>query len=462
MTHAARLGSRKRFDDLTKGETEDGVLMHEDPRRDEYFVPIVVKCVGDPDGFAGRLGSAMSVAGRERFARLRADFPQFYRTDMAVRHWQKYWETFRLGGAYWNVGMLTNAAGDYPHLGYYEIVRCEAKANGEKAVLIGYSQGGLVARFLAWMDEQLMPPEERVIAGVITVQSPNHGSPLAGLEDERQVSIGLLGMLTALGGLPIVGANPLTRKAVEELADGVLRLPPSSTHYRFGVDALCAVLDQAIGDAAAQGDKDARQADILRTARKWLTGLSRDKIQTAFFDLDPSGLDKAGTILGRLIDSPHQDVFHGAVIGANSSLEDLILQPRPWFWRWAVRTFVAPERFTNIETAYSKIAMNEDANHLHPPDTPLRRRLADVYARGLPGNGVDPELPRFAHDFVIPSASETLCLFNQPPRKHRFLGNVVNRRATHISGAQPCGVASDVPYVKRMLSDLSERLARQP
>jgi hypothetical protein len=459
-THAARLGSRARFDDPPPGQqvTAEGVLMHEDPRRDEYFVPIVVKCVGDPNGFARRLGGAMSVEGRRRFDRLLQDYRYFYRVGhaLAVRHWRDYWGTFALGGAYWNVGMLTRAGAE-GYLGYYEIIRREARENGEKAVLVGYSQGGVVARFLAWMDEQLMPPEERVIAGVITVQSPNHGSPLAGRGNQRLVSVGLLGMLTALGGISIVGANPHTRLALEALSDGVLRLPPSPTPYRFGVSAVCAVLDHAIADAVQRGDQASRQAGLLRTARKWLTGLSRDKVRTAFFDLDPSGLDDRRTVLGRLVDSPHQDVFHGAVIGANTSLEDLILQTRPWWQRWAVRTFVAPQRFSSIASAYTRIAVDEDARHT-PPSTPRRRRLADLYVSGLPGNAADPRLPAYAHDFIVPSASQALCVLS-PPAGNRFLGNVVNPRATHVSGAHRCGAASDVPHVTRMLRDLSARLA---
>jgi len=469
MSNAARLGSRERFDDPPQGmkPTADGVLMHEDPLRDEYFVPIVVKCVGNPGGFFQRVGSAMSLDGQRLFQQLLDDYPDFYRPADPPPdvHWRNYWKTFPLGGAGWNLGMLTRAGADENAqddcLGYYEIVRREAIANDEKAVLVGYSQGGLVARFLAWMDEQLMPPEQRVIAGVITVQSPNHGSPLAGHGDERLVSVGLLGMLTALAGVPIVDANPSTHIAVRKLADGMLTLPPSQTHYRFGVNAVCAILDYAIVDAVAGGRQDSQLAELLRTARKWLTGLSPDKVQTAFRDLDPSGLDDDKTVLGRLTKSPHRELFHGAVIGANSSLEDLILQTRPWYERWPVRKLVAPTRFSNIETAYSKIALNEEANHQYPPGTPLRRQLAHHYARGLDGNGADPELPGFAHDFVIPSVSEALCLFNPPPPGNRFLGNVVNRRATHISGAQPSGRASDVPYVLRMLGDLSQRLSAE-
>jgi hypothetical protein len=59
---------------------------------------------------------------------------------------------------------------------------------------------------------------------------------------------------------------------------------------------------------------------------------------------------------------------------------------------------------------------------------------------------------------VMPSVSQALCLFTPPPPRNRFLGNLVNPRATHVSGAERSGAMSDVPYVTQMLRDLSRRL----
>ena len=51
----------------------------------------------------------------------------------------------------WKVGMFTRADGPRPHAGLYEIVASEAREHDRQAILVGYSQGGLVARFLAWV-----------------------------------------------------------------------------------------------------------------------------------------------------------------------------------------------------------------------------------------------------------------------------------------------------------------------
>jgi hypothetical protein len=59
-----------------------------------------------------------------------------------------------------------------PSLGYHEILQCATAQSGGLNVLIGYSEGGTVARYLALVDEQIAKPEKRCIHSVITVQGP--------------------------------------------------------------------------------------------------------------------------------------------------------------------------------------------------------------------------------------------------------------------------------------------------
>ena len=175
--------------------------------------------------------------------------------------------------------------------------------------------GGRWQRFLAWMDEQLMDASQRSIAGVVLVQTPNHGSPLANPNNADNVSAGLLGILTGLGGFPIVGAaNPNTRAAIEAQVAGIA--PAGSPVWRFGVGAVCQILDAAIADTPAS---EPDRCDVLRTARKWLTGLLEEKVFTAFDDLGPAGLDNPRTILGRLATTPLTQTFHGAIVGGDTS-----------------------------------------------------------------------------------------------------------------------------------------------
>lgn len=462
-SHGVRAGSRARFDrtPLGDGLTGDGVLMHEELACDEYFVPIVVKCVGDPDRFLQRFGGGMSDEGRARFQALRADFPQFYPQGdhpAHLRDWREYWKPFAINSAFWHVGMFTRSDGGHAYAGLYEIVAREARDNGERAVLIGYSQGGVVARFLAWLDEQLMTPAERSIAAVITVQAPNHGTPLADGANADNVGVGLLGAVTGLLGYGIVPPeNPRTRAALDALVAGVLRVHDPQgrlgTPFHFGVGAVCALLDALIADTPhAQPEK----ADLLRTCRKWLTGLSPAKTLTAFADLDPRGLDDPHTVLGRLLEAPHQQVLHGAVVGGDPSAEDLILQERPWWQRWLIRLLVDPGDFADVGRPFARIAMDEAAAHI--PQGPRHTQVAALYRAGTKGSAAELDLPAFAHDFAIPSVSQAFYALGQRPRDAPFLGNRLNAKATHVSGAAPNAAETDLPFVEDLLRDLGERL----
>jgi hypothetical protein len=457
--HDVQLGSRARFDKHPDWERSHGpgILMHEDDLCDEYFVPLAVKCIGDPDGFLKRLGNRMTDGGVEQFNQLRTDFAKYFLLpDNGRAGWRRYWEPFKMRDALAHVGMFTNPAGEASHAGLYEIVASEARAQDRQAVLVGYSQGGLVARFLAWMDEQLFHPKQRAIAGVVLVQSPNHGSPLADTANADNVSAGLLGILVCLAGFPIVGgADPQTRQAIDALVTG--QAPPGSPVWRFGVGAICGILDAAIRDASP---KRPGRYDLLRTARKWLTGLSEEKILTAFDDLDPAGLDDPRTILGRLTAVPLARTFHGAIVGADTSLDDLILEGRNWLVRWLVRRLVARHWFATVEDSYARIAMDETAANV--PRGALHKTIAALYQMGLEEHVAGIALAPFAHDFIIPSVSQALYTLPSPAAGDFFLGNKLNARATHISGGNERDRNSDSPLVRKMLADLGERLPIAP
>jgi len=455
--HDVQLGSRARFDKEADWEASHGagVLMHEDDLCDEYFVPLAVKCIGDPDGFLARLGDRMSPDGRGRFEALRVDFARYFAfadTLGGEPPWRSYWEPFPMSTPFWKVGMFTRTDGPAPHAGLYEIVASEAQAHKRRAILVGYSQGGLVARFLAWMDEQLMDADHRAIAGVVLVQSPNHGSPLADSANADNVSAGLLGILTGLGGFPIVGAgDPNTRAAIEALVAG--RAPAGSPVWHFGVGAVCQVLDAAIADTPTS---EPDRCSMLRTARKWLTGLLEERLYTAFDDLDPASLDDPRTILGRLVTTPLGQTFHGAIVGGDTSLDDLVLEGRNCLVRWLVRHLVAQRWFATVEDSYARIALDEAAAGV--PHGDLHTKIAALYQTGIKDRAAGLDLPPFAHDFAIPSVSQALYALAPPTAGDFFLGNKLNARATHVSGADERDRDSDSPLVRRMLADLGERL----
>jgi hypothetical protein len=463
LRHGVRLGERAPFDGPGAGPnaTPLGVLMHERPDCDEYFVPIAVKCVGDPARFRERYDHQMGRLGRARFEQLLAGFSGFFASGAARA--RAYWDGFPNVTALASVKMFTRR-----HIGFYEVLAEDARANGAPAVLVGYSQGGVVARFLAWMDEYLMAPPHRAIRGVITVQSPNHGSPLADRRNVDNAGTGLLGALFGLLEYAVVdGHNPHLGAALHALAFGRLGRAGADP-FHFGVGAVAALLDEAVldtderrrrrGAAAPESARDRHKIDLLRTCRKWLTGLAPEETATAFGDLDPAGLDVPSTVLGRLVESPPREIFHGAVVGSNSSVQDLALQELPFYERWAIRHFVGAERFGDVQSAYTRISLDEEADASSYPRTPRHAELARLYRLGLDSAGFAPELPPFAHDFVQPSVSQALHVLDRSAPHPRFLGNRLNASATHISGGRRRGRGSDAGHVRRLLAQLGRRL----
>jgi hypothetical protein len=488
--HRVRLGSRAGYDkDPAWENSEDddptrrgGILMHEDRGCDEYFVPIAVKCIGDPLAFRQRFQGAFTPAGEAAFNGLLGRYRAYFGSDA----WRSYWEPFPISSALSDVGMFTRTSGDRAYAGLYELVADDAARSNSKAVLVGYSQGGLVARVLAWMDEMFMAQNRRSIVGIITVQSPNHGSPLASRCNARNAAVGLLGILTALGGFPVVDKqSPNTRTALEALVGGTLKpptqwqgvdsprrprgerhppargaaddiptecLPPTSDWY-FDAGTVCRVLDAFLEDPAAGDGK----ADVFRTARKWLTGIAPMAVATAFDDLDPRHLDDPHSVLGCLLDRPHRDVLHAAIIGRDTRFDDLVLSGACWIVRHLHRLIhrLGSRWFTPVEKAYGRVTFDEAQNAL--PKRRLHRQMAGLYQSGTRIVGAESPLPAFAHDFVIPSVSQALYPLPELTPTAGFLRNVVNPRATHLSGAGETGLASD----RRLVVDLLGELGRQ-
>lgn len=330
--HDITLGSRA-ASDVDQVLSKPGVLSHEEPLWDEYFVPIPVKCIGDPRGGLERLGPRFSGGGGKAAAtELLAGFPQYFQQN-GESSWQKYWTLTGTTGMFTKPG----AAGAVGYKGFYELL-VEAADKTGPAVLIGYSQGGLVARFLAYLDELLMPPDRRCVAGVITVQAPNHGSPLANRDvaNVASVSDGLFSILTGVAGFPITPVDGLLgarNAATSAVLRAIVRGAPAANGLQADLRILAELFQAGVDDARANKKPD----NFPATARKWLSGLLPQPIATAFCDLDPMNLDKASTVLGRVHRSPLAETWHGAVIGTDNKIDDFVAAGKSFLLRFAIK-----------------------------------------------------------------------------------------------------------------------------
>jgi len=470
--HSVRYGDRGGWNLPHATEPLYALMYEGEPS--EYFVPIPVKCLGDPGRFEAHFLHRMTPDGRERYQGFKRAYSEHFPASPApppapgqaqarTCEWPEYWKDDLV------MRMHTR-----DHAGLYEVMHSQ-KAEG-KAVLVGYSQGGLVAHFLAWMDEFFFPESERCVAGVVTVQSPNRGSPLANRLNEPTVSHGIFSALAAAAGYPATRYAGLD-DALAKLATGALETPregvapwqspppstsktepPGAGHRHFDVDAVVALLTAILTTPP--------ESEVVATARKWLSGLTPPTPSTAFQDLSTLELDRAGSVLNLLATRPLERTLHGAVVGIDSSTDDLVMQALPWPARVGVRLMPGlsglRERLDLVKRVYQEVILNERP-------LPARGRwkeLVDDYWRDThvqAPDGSPVPVPKCAHDFVIPSVSQVLGPRAPAPvdpgqAPPGFLGVLVNPKGSHLSGAEAEGSASDVEPVKTLLRELASRL----
>ncbi|HEY4220011.1 MAG TPA: hypothetical protein VGO62_01685 [Myxococcota bacterium] len=180
--------------------SQEGALMHEggfrDPVRDqsrrsashklfhsfdEYFVPIPVKCIGVPEQVGAAARARGAPVDDDALAAFCRDYSEYF-THASATFVQRYWDRGFSGAptsarpprhpVECNEVRMHTLAG----VGYYEILLAwnrRAGHEGDRHVLLGYSQGGLVARFLAHLDEHVFRAD--LVRGLVTVQTPNFG-----------------------------------------------------------------------------------------------------------------------------------------------------------------------------------------------------------------------------------------------------------------------------------------------
>jgi hypothetical protein len=447
---------------------DEGVLMNETRDADEYFIPIPVKCLGDPSLLE------VPAAGAPTLDTIRRRYSEYYQTPagpVPPHPWQNYWDPDRQEEkrrerrkrVFGNLRMLS------PHgEGYYRILqRHTAKYPGTRHVLVGYSQGGLVARYLAYLDEQLFG-KAGIIHGVVTVEASNFGSPLARTANAKNIAQALA--LVAVGFAQIDEAS--FRGVAAQLRD-------LSVSHGVDIDWLLTLLDEALivlHDNPALQDKNRKLFSFLMTARKWLSGLDGRTdnqvfahAESAFFDLDLEMLGEPGRVLHAVNGFPLQRIRHGAIVGTDDRLDSFVDAaalasvdggPHAWLWRRLVRWLEGHFRAGLLRAlqipgeAYRQGMVEhpfDDPDHPKPIPPAIADRIQDFE------NGISPGDKRYAfetslpirpraHDFVIPSVYQLI-----EKKSDAFLGNWVNPDASHISGAdtdQPAGKTSQEYLLK--------------
>ena len=418
--------------------SEAGILMYEGADADEYFVPITVKCIGDPALLA------VPSSGSPTLTSILAFYSHHYGAG-ARFPWASYWEAARNPSARRvlpDVRMVSDIG-----VGYYRMLQDFTRRNpGCRHVLVGYSQGGLVARYLAYLDEHVFGNE--LIDGVVMLDTPNFGSPLARPANAINVMQSLALVLAGTGQL-----DEATFPGVAAKLRG-LASAPRSVDLAWLLDFLDDALTTLVANPHANKKKPGLFS-FLATARKWLSGLESVNTtpnpvfaheESAFFDLDLELLPKNGSVLNAVNSYPLEAIKHAAIVGTDNQLDSFIeaairmyADGQGWLagllGGLLVNKLKKPlQGFFKIAGDAYKDAMREQGLGAAPAPT-ITARLDD-FSRGVEssdrryGFRTRFKIAESAHDFVIPSAYQLV--EKQTPA---CLGNWVNRSASHLSGA---------------------------
>ncbi len=462
MVPASRTPAFNLPDDDLGVRTTPSQLMHEGTRVNEYWVPIAVKCIGDPTHARAAWVDTGNAARNALF-------------DGIAQHYQAQFAN--VGGAWQGLPWDgQRRMGTSNRRGLYDLLQ-ESTPAGELNILVGYSQGGLVARYLAMLDEHVS--KRPVIAGFITVHSPNAGSVFGSPRNADRTLAGLLSLV-------FCGAR-VDAALLDVFHDKLFSLMPAGGGAAF-LTYLTQAAEAGLADFRTAYDAAERtvatrypandprrqerifndrtlanmraKSEVLVMVHRWLSGLRGDD-RYAFADFDPKGLDDDFSVLGSLYDHPLDRILHAALVGWDFSPSGLIfpgiLESADNFFpklreisfdmeQQAKRLMREGGSLGTVASLFSALMENGVAGVTAEQlkvfrGAPLRSGLPD-WRRGM--------IPPYAHDFIVPAAYQLI----HAHEADGLIGNFVFDDETHADGVDDCAVP-----LRNLLGVMARRLA---
>jgi hypothetical protein len=461
--HRVRLGNRNDFNAMMapqNGALEislPGELMHEGyssavqhvpVQRNEYFVPFFVKCLGDVDGFASR--NKIAPSKTDAWKAVETQYRKAFVDAGAPIKWISYWDAPPVGAMRMNTPTVQRATPrEIPaYLGIYEIMKME-RSQDEHAVIVGYSQGGVVARYLAFIDSLTTTP---FVKAVVTAHSPNWGSPVARYDNRQHATAGAYKAVAGLLGMPTpsISHQSAVFKSVglklDELVGGLLTPPTADPPgpRRMDIEAVAALLRAAIEDFDRMSPyartSNAATIDLVDTALKW-TGALENKFGSAFNDLSIGTISEEGRVLHDINNAWPETVLAGAILGGNFSLKTLVRSMVSGLATLCVDGLIGQirENLTNAQEAWRDGPMTE-----HDVTKPGAHPVSTDYLTAVHVHTIDGQvmIPERSHDFLVPTTYQSLgprwlgSAPKAPPKPSWLVGNLFNEDAAHLSGAE--------------------------
>lgn len=378
----------------------------------EYFVPIAAKCIGS------------------RFDRI-TDFPNLEPIkNYYYGEWKKAYPD--IPGVdykvFWDKGcgpgklskMITKN-----YTGYYDIL----KQSGDKHILIGYSLGGLVARYLAWLDEYVF--KENIIKGIITITGPNFGSPLANPDNRQNITDQIIIILMGIVVQLLISKKPLSDALINKLK-GIVSFSDVISGLRYLI-------------SITPPDQEKELLGKLIAAFKWLSGLDAndpDCKAISFVDLNIMNIEKnPASVLASVNNNTLTKIVHGALLNGDNRIGSLLNSFT------GILTILIPSNIIQMVTDNCKNnIMKETTSPIN--NQMVKDKIASYYSSS--------DIPALSHDFVIPSVYQKI-----DNGKDEFLKNSFNPRTNHLTGSKIDFPGGNLIPLRGMLRDMRANLKTQ-
>lgn len=427
------LGNRRDFE-----EWKDG---YPPPRNEpynlmpdiEYFVPIAAKCIG----------SRFETFSDPRLKQIFNFYEeQWNQADSRIKInntgpvYRSFW-THECGPDGMSKMITKDPVNPDNCLGYYDLL----ERTGESHILIGYSEGGLVARYLSWLDENIF--KKGIIKAIITISSPNYGSPLANPDNADQITSGFIETIFTI--FSMVPGN----------YGDLIKYLQSSVQYKNIAVILNLLIKSVANDEILTHKESTKLMKILATAKKWTSGLTGDKA-TAFADMDIFNIEKYPlSILSTINREPLKTVKFSSIISADSRFKDTAMSLLPWYMRIIFYIFILNEKlFLNRKLndnlkIITKIFQDEIMTEKNKTgNIKIIQDRIDQYYKG------SDILPVEANDFIMPSSYQ---VFDEiMNNRSNFYGNYINKKANHNTGmeADMAGGRENLRLIKQILKKI--------
>jgi hypothetical protein len=402
---------------------------------EEYFVPITLKCIGNSptpigDPFLQNLDSGLLQRIKDN------NFPY----NLSNFDENIFWESPAPINPIQKMQMATSLKRGYLQLLFDYLQLPQHHDQGKKHILVGYSQGGLVARFIQYLDRYVY--RTHVIAGVITIASPNWGSPAANKYNLNNINT----VLTQIINHNIQAVLPLS-DAISTYLNSAF---PNAAALK-SVPDLVTYLDQQL-TKFAENKKSfiqvQRDLNLAISMRKWLSGLVPHMgLNTAFNDLGITNYGNSYSVLSLVNDNNPYHIetntgYYGAIINTNNRAIELASSalglPIDYIPIPALQT-----NFEEISDLYQSIMTDVPESIDGFTDKSRFEKYQEKIMRSKVYLGDKAN----RHDFVIPSSNQVI----HEKGPDGYLGNLLSE-TNHISGTQ-----NTFEQLRKLLEKLAEK-----